>query len=219
MGTIFSISPDKNLLLYSVNSSVCLRTATGMEITRPLILCNDFTSSLSCVVYHDIPYYTYLNTEGELLLRNVFDNSILFQLSSNHMLTYHSPLLCVCEEELFLLFFMENPMSGKHILKYTLPLKPGQPSMEISTFSTLPRLQCLSQDSFLLLLCSTPQKEELFIKSGDLFEPVYLKKKQELEEGQKLIESVQKQYEELMNTAYRYREEAEKWYTRYYSGK
>lgn len=219
MGTIFSISPDKSLLLYSVNSSVCLRTATGMEITRPLILCNDFASSLSCVVYHDIPYYTYLNTEGELLLRNVFDNSVLFRLSSNHTLPYHSPLLCVCEEELVLLFFMENPMSGKYLLKYALPLKPDEPSMEISTFSTLPRLQCLSQDSSALLLCSSPQKEELFIKSRDLFEPVYLKKKQELEESQKQIESAQKQYEELMNTAYRYREEAEKWYTRYYSRK
>lgn len=110
-------------------------------------------------------------------------------------------------------------MSGKYLLKYALPLKPDEPSIEISTFPTLPLLQCLPQDSSVLLLCSSSQKEELFIKSGNLFEPVYLKKKQELEESKKQLESVQKQYNELMNTAYRYREEAKKWYTRYYSRK
>lgn len=251
MGTIFSISSDKNLLLYSFDTSICLRTTSKMEITRPLILCNDFSHSLSCAVYHDIPYYTYINTEGDLLVHNAFDPTALFQLASTNNLTYHSPLLCVCENELFLLFLIENPMSGDYLLKYARPLKPNEPALEISTFPTLPHLQCLSLDASLLLVCSTEQKEELFVKKGDCFQPFLLKRKQELEEEQKqnetrlakieeelgalnsllaqkeallmdrakTIESARKQYDTLMNTAYRYREEAEKWYTRYYSRK
>lgn len=251
MGTIFSISPDKNLLLYSFDTSVCLRTTTKMEITRPLILCNDFSHSLSCAVCHDIPYYTYINTDGNLLVRNAFDPSIRFQLTSNNNFLHHSPLLCVCESELFLLFLVENPITGNYLLKCVRPLSPHEPALEISTFPDIPHLQCLCLDTSLLLVCSTGQKEELFVKTGDLFQPFLLKKKQELEEEQRLheshfakieeevgalnsllaqkeaqlmdraktIESARRQYDTLMDTAYRYREEAEKWYTRYYSKK
>lgn len=251
MGTIFSISSDKNLLLYSSGSSICLRTSSGLEITRPLILCNDFSSSLSSAVYHDIIYFVYQNTEGDLIFRNVLDNTILFRLYAKDALHYFSPLLILQEEKLMLLFLVENPLSGEYILKYTFPLDTPNTTHNIDTFPTLPQIQWICPGASLLLVCNDYEKNYFYLKKEGIFQPIILKttkeleienhqkenkiekieqelaaistmltqKEQELFEKIKTIESAKQQYDNLMNTAYRYKEEAEKWYTKYYSRK
>ncbi len=251
MGTIYSISSDKNLLLYTSGSSICLRTAVGTEITKPLILCNDYSSSLSSAVYHDIIYFIYQNTEGDLIFRNVLDSTILFHLSAKDALHYFSPQLLACEKDLILLYLVENPLSGEYILKYTHPLDTPNVSQDIDTYPLLPKIQCITLHKTFLLICNSPDEDYFYIKKSNCFQSFLLKTTEELEnennqkenqiakieqellsintlltqkeqevlEKVKTIESAKQQYDNLMNTAYRYKEEAEKWYTKYYSRK
>ena len=252
MGTIFSSSPEKKLFLYSCGASVYFRTAFNAEITRPVILCNDFSSSLSSVVFNDIIYYSYQNTDGDLILRSVLDSSILFHLSSSEAPGYFSPLLIPHDKDVLFLFFIKNPLSEQYILKYTRPFEPTHIIHEVHTFSSLPTVHHIPFEKGTLLSCFTHADTYVFkLEEKDLFYEVKIKSlpeeliesdknkkiilekeneilnrnnellslKKEVSEKDNIIESITGQYNALMDTAYRYREEAEKWYTKYYSRK
>ncbi len=252
MGTIFSSSPEKKLFLYSCGSSVYFRTAVNAEITRPVILCNDFSSSLTSVVFKDVIYYSYQNTDGDLILRSVLDSNVLFHLSSNEAPGYFSPLLIPHDKDILFLFFIKNPLSEQYILKYTYPFEPTHTIHDLHTLPSLPTIHHIPFENGTLLSCHTHTDSYLFyLENKDLFHDVKIKTfheelseadenkkiiqekdneisnrkneiislKKELSEKNTIIESITRQYNTLMDTAYRYREEAEKWYTKYYSRK
>lgn len=153
MSSIYSLDTTKNLFLYTCQSEICLRTSIGQNLTRPVTLSQDFASDMSNIIYRDTIYYTYLNSNSDILVKNITDPAVLYQKSSQHMPDCFTPKLAVIGQTLLLFYFVKNPVSDAYILKCCLPLEKGK-SIELDsyTFPSLPSLHIIPLMGQLLLL-------------------------------------------------------------------
>ena len=293
MGKIYTIDSEKKLILYTSGSYLFIRTASGNEITKSTLLCNDYAQNLSSVIYHGTIYYSYQNQNGDFLLRSILDPIILYQLSSEELPDFFLPTIFTFNDHLHLLYFIRNPLDETYILKIVLPFEKKEINTCHPPFSSLPYLHLLPHKDRLLISCHSQDTTSLFCVSPDLeFTPVKLyteaeekqllsdyqnlksetllqinqiqeehslqaqqikntaeltikqlkdtQKQQllslaqenmqqlnslqsELEnkllEKEKIISSITEQYETLMQTALKYKDEASKWYNKFCSRK
>ena len=287
MGNVYAADAEKNLIIYSTGNYICLRTSVGENLTRPIILCNDYASDLSDLVYHNTIYYVYQNTNQDIILRSVMEQSDLYKISSRNTPDCFHPQIAVIQKILILFYFVKNPIDNSYCLKSLLPFQPEQrflipgtlfssektPSVSgEAVFPSLPTLHILPVGGSLLAHLSCDGKEFIFTVNESL-QCDKLNKNQEmlslaqaeldknrealsltqteldrnrevlshtqaelgrnkelLSETQKqisrlqsdlsardqLIQSIRRQYEELMDTAMKYREEAIKWHNKFY---
>lgn len=249
METIYTGSSGQKLFLYNSENFIYLRTSSGMDISRPILLCSDYSSGLSSVIFHDSIHFLYQNLHGDLIIRNILDSNILYRLSADKSPDYAAPLLLTFRDRLLLFYFVKNPLDETYLLKLTFPLEMAETDFISPVFPTLPKVQYLHLSDLLIFSCKLPseyyiyQLNENFECSGvqfvaetalealkddlrnkftteltDYQEAVTVLNKK-IEEKENLIASIQSQYNELMNTALRYKEEAAKWYHKFYSRK
>lgn len=259
MGNVYAVDAEKNLIIYSTGNYICLRTSVGENLTRPIILCNDYASNLSDLVYNNTIYYAYQNTNRDIILRSLIEQDNLYQISSRNTPDCFYPQIAVIQKTLILFYFLKNPVNNSYCLKSVLPFQPEQKLLLPGTlfssetapsdsgeavFSSLPTLRILSMGGTLLVHLSHDREEFIFTISESLrcdkldktqetlsFTQAELDKSKELlTEAQKqisklqsdlsgrdeLIQSIRKQYEELMDTAMKYRDEAVKWHDKFY---
>lgn len=259
MGNVYAVDAEKNLILYSAGNYICLRTSVGENLTRPIVLCNDYASNLSDLVYNDTIYYVYQNTNQDIILRSVMEQNDLYKISSRNTPDCFYPQIAAIQKTLILFYFVKNPVNNSYCLKSLLPLQPEQklslPGTLFSSnaassapgeavFGSLPTLRILSAGGGLLVHLSHDTEEFIFTineslqcdKLGKTQERPSLtqaeldKSKELVAETQKqiselqsdllgrdqLIQSIRKQYEELMDTAMKYRDEAIKWHNKFY---
>ncbi len=259
MGNVYAVDGEKNLILYSTGNYICLRTSVGENLTRPIILCNDYASNLCDLVYNDTIYYVYQNTNQDIILRSVMEQDNLYKISSRNTPDCFHPQIAVIQKKLLLFYFVKNPVNNSYCLKSLLPLEPEQKFLLPGTlfsstetpsasgeavFRSLPALHILSAGGSLLVCLSHDMEEFIFtinesLKCDKLSKTREMdsatqtelnKNKELLTETQKqlsklqselsgrdqLIQSIRKQYEELMDTAMKYREEAVKWHNKFY---
>ena len=153
MSSIYSLETNKNLFLYTSQTEICLRTSIGQNLTRPVTLSYDFTSELTNIIYRDTIYYSYFNTNSDILVKNITDPAILYQKSSQNMPDCFTPKLAVIGQTLLLFYFIKNPVSDTYILKCCLPLESGKTiDLDSYTFSSLPNLHIIPLIGQLLLL-------------------------------------------------------------------
>ena len=272
MGNVYAVDAEKNLILYSTGNYICLRTSAGENLSRPIILCNDYASNLSDLVYNDTIYYVYQNTNRDIILRSVIEQNNLYIISNRNTPDCFYPQIATIQKTLILFYFVKNPVNNSYCLKSLLPFQPEQKlllpgtlfSSEASpsasgeaVFSSLPALHIFPVDGALLVHLShdgeshdreSLDREEYIFTINESLQCDKLNKTQEmlsfaqternkneglLSEAQKqisklqsdlsardqLIQSIRRQYEELMSTAIKYREEAVKWHNKFYKNK
>lgn len=153
MSSIYSLDTNKNLFLYTSQAEICLRTSIGQNLTRPVTLSHDFSSDLTNIIYRDTVYYSYFNTNSDILVKNITDPAVLYQKSSQNIPDCFSPKLAVLGQTLLLFYFVKNPVSDTYILKCCLPLEEGKHiDLDSYTFSSLPNLYIITLAEQLLLL-------------------------------------------------------------------
>lgn len=249
METIYTGTLGQKLFLYSSENSIYLRTSSGMDISRPVLLCSDYSTGLSSVIFHDSIHFLYQNLQGDLIIRNILDSNILYRLSADKSPDYAAPLLLTFRDRLLLFYFVKNPLDETYLLKIIFPLEMTEITFASPAFPSLPKVQYLQLNDLLVFSCRLTSEyyiyqmnknfeclemqfiSETALKSlKDDFENKYAKElvdyqekltvlNKKIEEKEKLIDSIRSQYEELMNTALRYKEEAAKWYHKFYSKK
>lgn len=277
MGNVYAVDAQKNLIIYSTGNYICLRTSIGENLTRPIILCNDYASDLSDIVYNNTIYYVYQNTNQDIILRSVIERDDLYKISSRNTPDCFYPQIAAIQKTLILFYFVKNPVDNSYCLKTLLPLQAEQkfilPGSLFSSntestvlgegiFATLPSLRILPVGEMLLIHLSHDTEEFIFTideslqcsklmpehsvpleelteykeksrKSDEMLSiaQTELNKSKELLANtqtqisklqsdiaarDQLIQSIRRQYEELMDTATKYREEAVKWHSKFY---
>ncbi|MCM1268204.1 MAG: hypothetical protein NC302_09900 [Bacteroidales bacterium] len=261
MGNVYAVDAEQNLILYTTGKYICLRTAIGENLTRPIVLCNDYASGLSDLVYHNTVYYAYQNINRDIILRSVIEQDDLYQISSRNTPDCFSPQIAAVGKTLLLFYFVKNPIDNSYCLKSLLPLQPEekfsvpgalfsaeeeQTAQAEAVFPSLPALHILSVDGMLLLHLSHDAKTFVItidesLRCGKLLPedsaaPVELARYEEEKKAlladtenqitklladlagrDQVIQSIRSQYEELMDTAMKYREEAVKWHDKFYN--
>lgn len=245
METIYTGNSGQKLFLYSSENFIYLRTSTGMDISRPILLCSDYTGGLSSVIFHDSIHFLYQNLHGDLIIRNILDSNILYRMSADKSPDYAAPLLLTFKDKLLLLYFVKNPLDETYLLKIIFPFEMTKPEFSSPPFPALPQLQCLNLNDTLIISCRLPEEcciyqlnqdfnctDVQFLTSESLkslqndYKNQYLQEysnyresldilKKTIEEKDILIDKISLQYDELMNTALRYKEEAAKWYHKF----
>ena len=244
METIYTGNSGQKLFIYNYDNFIYLRWTRGTELSRTVLLCNDYSSGFSSTVFNNCIHFSYLNLHRDLILKNVMSADILYRLPSENLPDYNTPLLLSAFEQLILLYFITNPLDNTFRLHIHLPLAKKEIPITIPPFPTLPIIHflpltdklilsfqtnpvtyyCLNSDEEFYPLCFIPEQEYLLVKSENELsrtETSRLKKQQVqlqeiLKQKEAVIENIRMQYETLMNTALQYKNEASKWYNKYY---
>ena len=228
METIYTGTLGQKLFLYTNNNCIYLRSAIGEDISRPILLGTDFKDSLSSIVFHDSIHLSYINSPGDLLVRNILDSKIVFRLPCESSPDYISTYLHIFHDNLLLFYFIRNPLNESFLLHAVFPCGGPFSDWTPIPFLTLPQLKFITYGNQLYLICISKQDLAVYRISTDGFhEPVQLMTASDIRQQcetllhpkEILIESMKSQYEELRNTAIAYRNEANKWYRKYYSKK
>ena len=251
---------EGNLVLYTQEERVYLRTLVKEGIGRAVVLASDYASDLSEVLHQGMVYYAYKNTEGEILVRTISDHGVWYRLGEEGGLEGYSPRLTIAGNRLALFYAIKNPLDGQYYLRCRIPEGTDRENSFYGIFerwgsigTEAPKIQVMGCGNGGLLGLD-PEKmiwwdeegngtgiskgysiegekaEELRKKLDERMETrlVQARKLWELENEQKvceikemyqmrldqkdqLIESIKKQYEELMQVAESYRQEAIKW--------
>ncbi len=240
MGNIFAAGAEKSLVIYAQNNTIYLLMTTGEAPCQPGILTDDFQSGLSEAIYRKTLYYAYLNTQNELVIKSILDVGNLFILPTTDAFLYKTPHLVLFQEKLILLYMIQNPLDNRYALKMLLPFETESDSHPIPlpdiSFSTLPAIKSFPTENNLFLQLYTedqcyflslsgdykvtiyedvsPYKQNLQLLSNKvaILEPQIEQKNIVVQSQEATISSIKNQYNELMDTAIKYREEARKWY-------
>jgi len=176
MELLYPSEANKNLLLYTTGTGLYARTLQKEHIGRPTLLCSNYESGLSSVLYHDTVYYSYINKEHSLLIRALTKPAVLFRLDCTSGVSYLLPQLIVFNEVLLLFYFEKT--QNFYVLKSHTPFTDTQPesfsSVFSDTFSELPSLTLQATASHLFVLLTTSQDLKLCRYNSTLSsEPLY----------------------------------------------
>ena len=259
MGSVYRTA-EGNLVLYSQEERVYLRTLIKEGMGRAVVLATDYASDLTDVLYRGTVYYAYKNIQGEILVRNISDHGVWLRLGEEGSLEGHCPHICTVGEQLILFYAVKNPLDGQYGLRCRVPETVEWEKQWRSLFEPMgslgtepPMIQTLPCAGGTLLVADPEhmiwwdehgngmrisksnseageQAEELRRKTGEMLEARVRQARSQwereaaqmqeklkgsyqvkLDQKDQLIESIKKQYEELMQVAESYRQEAIKW--------
>lgn len=239
MNGIYPLDNEKNLILYPSKNTLYLRTTSGESFTRPVILCTDYGKSLTDTIHNSTIYYAYQNTAGDIVVRSITDLQELYHISNLESPDCLNPLLISLQGTLLLFYIIKNPIGNNYYIKALFPLYPEKHiTVTDKSFSACPVILAFPAGKGILIHAFVENTPHLFYmdhsfccreidifsdnsdktvkaqadseKSALLEKTAQLQK--ELQERDAIIESIKQQYENLMETASRYKAEAEKWH-------
>lgn len=255
MEHIYSTEQNRKLLLYHLNSQIHLRTMSSNTISRPSVLCNDFSRDLTSTIYNGTIYYAYVNTSHSILVKSITEPNTLCKLENMESLEYFQPQILVFNKQLLLFYTIQNPVDNSYSVKCIFPFQNDISFTIPDSFPLLPKLMVFPADDYVFIniyndfyhkilqmdtryQCHTlgsrqdfaeEQSEDLRQKIKQLEQQIekqnsvieqqdaFLSEKENALRNQStMIESAKKQYNELMDVASQYREEAIKWRSKFY---
>ena len=237
MANVYTAGKDRRLIIYSISKYIFLRTAYMDGIERPIMLASDFLDGLSDVVLGDTIYYAYQNQNGDILVKNVMKNDTFFHVRSSENPDMHCPQLVVNNNRLMLFYMVTNPLTDRLSLRAVYPLENGLSlnmpaeceNVDMYEVFGIQGKAFLYVDSFYeitadgrFIQCQDTgrlkQKEEK-IHEYEMQINTYMQQQaqsqQVIAQLEAAIESAKAQYNELMETAIAYRDEAIKWRSKF----
>ena len=237
MANVYTAGSDRRLIIYSISRYIFLRTAYIDGIERPIMLASDFLDGLSDVVLGDTIYYAYQNQNGDILVKNVMNNEALFHVKSSENPDMHCPQLVVNKDRLLLFYMVTNPLTDRLSLRAVYPLEEGDSlnipadcenvdmyevfGMQGRAFLYVDNFYEITADGKFIPCQDTgslKQNEEK-IHEYEIQLNTYMQQqaqsKQVIAQLEATIESAKAQYNELMETAIAYRDEAIKWRSKF----
>lgn len=237
MSNVFTTDSENSLIIYHYKQYIYLRSATGETLNRSILLSNDFHSNLTEAIYNNTLYYAYQNEQGDILIKSILDSKPLYQLLAGEVGECITPQIISWRGKLLLIYILKNPLNDTYLCKGILPFEDISSSeslvpIEVGLFQSLPVVKTVSTknklffivddgnthhaslvgDDFTLHPCEDRSKYDALLQSQ---EEKMRNLQASLQQKEALIAHIKKQYEELMDTAKKYREEAQKWYEKF----
>lgn len=217
MGNIYSLSVNKNVIIYTYDSFIIMRTIQANSVTNGILLSNDYSSGFSSTIHNSTIYYLYQNKQGSLIIKSIIDARNLYSKVSGQELAMLEPSLISFKNYLLLFFVIENPIDNLFYLKISLPLEENKHIVCNEKFVVCPKIKLVHTPSLLFIIVQTPEEVYIYCLDSTLTLTQYKSSeavKLMLESKELLITQISNQYNELMNVATQYKEEAKKWYMR-----
>lgn len=217
MGNIYSLSVNKNVIIYTYDNFIIMRTIQANSVTNGILLSNDYSSGFSSTIHNSTIYYLYQNKQGSLIIKSIIDARNLYSKVSGQELAMLEPSLISFKNYLLLFFVIENPIDNLFYLKISLPLEENKHIVCNEKFVVCPKIKLVHTPSLLFIIVQTPEEVYIYCLDSTLTLTQYKSNeavKLMLEEKELLITQISNQYNELMNVATQYKEEAKKWYMR-----
>lgn len=237
MANVYTAGSDRRLIIYSISRYIFLRTAYIDGIERPIMLVSDFLDGLSDVVFGDTIYYAYQNQNGDILVKNVMNNEALFRVKSSENPDMHCPQLVVNKDRLMLFYMVTNPLTDRLSLRAVYPLEEGDSlnipvdcenvdmyevfGMQGKAFLYVDSFYEITSDGKFIkcqdtdMLMQNEQKISEYENQLNTYMQENRQAIQTISQLEATIESVKAQYNELMETAIAYRDEAIKWRSKF----
>lgn len=176
MELLFFSLPGNSLLLSGSENGLFLHTMQNQQFGRPLLLCSGYKNGLAGCSCDGNTYYTYINKENALLLRRLFDPSVLLKLDNTDSVSCLAPQLISFHNTLFLFYFEYEAEQNLYRLKLHLPfssLQPDFPDTLASACSVLPGLHVQTTGQYLYLILTTEATSVVYRYSASAsFEPI-----------------------------------------------
>ncbi|MDY2588618.1 MAG: hypothetical protein SOW32_00315 [Agathobacter sp.] len=221
MSTFYDTSNNTGYLLYTYSNHIIIRSKKDNMFSKGQVLTSDFLQDLSDTQFNSSIYYSYIDLYNNLIIRRLFDSSILF-MSESITYTYFMPRLISFSGKLIIL--VEKKYDNKRYINAIFPflpnfvLKINQPideNTKIDIYAGEKYLYiCLFNNTFsnIYLIDHNFNIHQLSDLNLEIkYQSIIKEKEQEIYKLNKVIESAKIQYEELMEVAKKYREEALKW--------
>lgn len=224
MGNIYQTEPSRNLILYTVGNAIIFRSMKGNNPGRGVILSNDFSNSLTSTIYNDTIYFSYVNPDGDIIIRNITDSSPVKVINSLNSINHPSPVITTIGGCLIIIYISHNPLDNTYCLKCSYPFDLNPDINITGRVDLAPDFNVMSVGDRIYVHAAIKEKNGIVMidKKGmnKLYDTASAKKifsqkyEEEILKKDAIIESIKKQYQELMQTASRYRDEVIKWKSR-----
>ncbi len=257
MSNVYTTDTESSLIIYHYKQFIYLRSTTGENLNRSILLAHDYRASLSETIYQDTIYYAYQNNQEDIVIKSLLDSNPLFQLYAKDVGECMSPQIVAYQGKLLLIYVLKNPLNDTYMVKGMLPFENNTP-IETELFQSLPTVKLLRTKERLFVSMENKEGQDLYLVgenfvlikySPDTADERVLAKniiaeleakvveleenlaeskgnaatlqntvsdlQIKLQEKDALLERVKAQYNELMDTAMKYREEAQKWYRKF----
>ena len=112
---------NRQLIIYNAGSNIFLRVAHFGGLDRPIVLAADYLCGLTECIYNSSLYYSYINQNGSLILKNIMDTANVLAIDCNYVQEYSNPKLAICNDTLLLFYLKQNPVSDKPSLHCITP--------------------------------------------------------------------------------------------------
>lgn len=121
MSNVYSVGNNRQLIIYNAGSNIFLRVAHFGGLDRPIVLATDYLCGLTECIYNSSLYYSYINQNGSLILKNIMDTANILAIDCNYVQEYSNPKLAICNNTLLLFYLKQNPVSDKPSLHCITP--------------------------------------------------------------------------------------------------
>ena len=248
MSNVYSVGNNRQLIIYNAGSNIFLRVAHFGGLDRPIVLAADYLCGLTECIYNSSLYYSYINQNGSLILKNIMDTANVLAIDCNYVQEYSNPKLAICNDTLLLFYLKQNPVSDKPSLhcitpddNNALPIPLPDIKKPVNSYSVLAYnnfiLLCVNEHIYKieqighfkqLAICNADNinsnnnnsnNNDNYIESEKSLTEDFNKKiaacQAKINEQSAVIDSITTQYNELMDIARQYRDEAIKWRSKF----
>lgn len=259
MSNVYSVGNNRQLIIYNAGSNIFLRVAHFGGLDRPIVLATDYLCGLTECIYNSSLYYSYINQNGSLILKNIMDTANILAIDCNYVQEYSNPKLAICNNTLLLFYLKQNPVSDKPSLhcitpddNNALPIPLPDIKKPVNSYSVLAYnnfiLLCVNEHIYKieqigyfkqLAICTADNNStdnnnadninsnnnnsnnnnNNYIEREKSLTEDFNKKiaacQAKINEQSAVIDSITTQYNELMDIARQYRDEAIKWRSKF----
>ena len=226
-------NPTENLIIYTFNNKILIRKRVNDAIGKSYVLCNDYHKCLTYTFHRGNLYYSYINTSMELTIRRTFDFNTIFLMENVYISPAFSPILISFNNNLMIFYTIKKedhihlkcicPLN--HDLNINLDVLPAMDSspLFICHTSNLLYIELISNskpciyslNSNFALNKLITEHQQMPIKKDDTYSALLEEKEKQIQNQKNIIDSISRQYNELMDVAMQYKKEATRWHEKF----
>lgn len=231
MSYLYETAGGQGFFIYKNQNEIILRKKEGHQFYLPVIMVRDYKSGLNDTVYNSAIYYTYINENGALVVRSVLEYVFPFERQAGENVSFNSPSLTAFYGRLILFYMEKNTGEGEenYRLHGILPYEGEREILNVDLGNKDAQYKVVCLNECLLVFVENEKGYVLYEASNDLqlvaqdriensneqelamLKSSLMEQQKEINFYKSQIESAKRQYQELMQVAEQYREEANHW--------
>ena len=177
MTKIYELQTEQWVMFFSRGTQLILQYKEGDRVGRPILLANDYSGGFRGAYYEGTLYYLYVSSDRDILLRNIRDNMVYYQIRHREVENGESAepkeqgeilQMGVYEGELILWYLNRGTKGTAGSLQCLYPFKPGLGRVVLNEIPEDVDVRVLKTEKIIFLLWIDRQGEEIYRVDKDL---------------------------------------------------